>query len=424
MDSLRIRIIPLVIAVGVATLAACTETLENTRSCPVLCPGQDLPVRDTLVDAVMFDTTVGTYPPIGAELYIPLARRGDTLDVRGVVRFDSLPQRAVTKAGDTTTAPIALVDSARIVLRLSTPKVRPAAWTVEVYDVDTTAADPLTAGALFRPDKRLGVRDFATADSDSVSVPIDGAQLLAKIKAKARLRIGLRVTGTPTPLEVRLGTIESGTPAQLRFRASRDTALRALTVNVLSTTPDNDPFLRATLTDYAIVVAGPPPPDAQSLAIGGIPAWRSYLRFDVPSRIADSTTVVRATLLLTQRSNPRSPLSGDRMLIRPQVVLATPQVTDLYKAALQVDATPGFFGADTLSLVPIQASLVSIDMVRLLRRWRNVPLADAQRAIVVRAAEEGTGTPQSLFWSRRATDPAVRPRLRISYIPRVDFARP
>ncbi|GAC1686703.1 MAG: hypothetical protein NVS9B3_05150 [Gemmatimonadaceae bacterium] len=423
---MRTRIIGLAVGAAVARLAACTEKLENTQSCPVLCPGQDLPVRDTIVDAVAFDTSVGTYPPLGAERYIPLARRGDTLDVRAIVRFDSLPRRAVTKAGDTTTAPIALVDSARVALRFAPPKIRPAAWTVEGYDVDTTAADtnPLLAAALFRPDKLLGLKNLTAADSDSASVPINPAVLLAKIQAKARLRIGLRVTGTPTPLEVRLGTIESGAPAQVRFRASRDTALRALTVSVLSTTPDNDPFIRATLTDYAVVVAGPAAPDAQSVAIGGIPARRAFLRFDVPARIIDSTTVVRATLLLTQRANPTSPRAGDGVLIQPQVVLASPLVTDLYKAALQVDGLPGSFGADTLTLVPNQAGVVGIDMVRVLRRWRHAPLAEAQRAIVLRVGEEGTATPQVLLWSRRATDPSVRPRLRISYISRVDFARP
>src|SRR5574338_368335 len=86
----RARVVLLGLALG-AGVVACGEDLESGAACPVLCPGQNLTVFDTTFDAVSFDTTVSGIPGFGTEASMYLAARGDTLDVRGVVRFDSLP---------------------------------------------------------------------------------------------------------------------------------------------------------------------------------------------------------------------------------------------------------------------------------------------------------------------------------------------
>src|SRR6185312_15523537 len=71
---------------------------------------------------------------------------------------------------------------------------------------------------------------------------------------------------------------------------------------------------------------------------------RAFLRFDLPSHIADSTTIVRASLLLTQAPNRRVDVH-DSVFVYPLAILAAPTVTDI-ASQLQFVATPGFLGLD------------------------------------------------------------------------------
>src|SRR3954471_3057788 len=85
----------LMLAFGIAatlSIGACTEKLESGTACPLLCPQQAATLKDTTLEAIIFDTTVSGLPPIGAERYLMLASHGDTLDTRAIVRFDTLPQ--------------------------------------------------------------------------------------------------------------------------------------------------------------------------------------------------------------------------------------------------------------------------------------------------------------------------------------------
>jgi hypothetical protein len=89
---------------SLSALGACTEELRTTATCPGLCPGQQVPILDTVIDpAVVFDTTLQPFPVLGGEAALFLAARGDTMDVRAVVRFDTLPRR-YSPIGDTLTA--------------------------------------------------------------------------------------------------------------------------------------------------------------------------------------------------------------------------------------------------------------------------------------------------------------------------------
>jgi hypothetical protein len=65
-----------------------------------------------------------------------------------------------------------------------------------------------------------------------------------------------------------------------------------------------------------------------------------------------------------------------------------------------------------------------IEIVNALRAW-GVPIAvDAQRGIVLQAASESVDPRFVSFFSSRAADPSVRPRLRISYSPVRTFGIP
>ena len=70
-----------VFAVLLTTLAvaSCSEDIQAGASCPVLCPQPPAPLQDTILDAVTFDTSIASFPSLGFERVLLLARRGDTL---------------------------------------------------------------------------------------------------------------------------------------------------------------------------------------------------------------------------------------------------------------------------------------------------------------------------------------------------------
>jgi hypothetical protein len=105
-----------VLATVVSSIVACREDLNGSAGCPSLCPEQRVESQDTTLQAfVAIDTIVG-YPPIGTETRLLLASRGDTLDARAVMRFDTLTQQFSRGGTDST---IYALDSA-VVNRCST----------------------------------------------------------------------------------------------------------------------------------------------------------------------------------------------------------------------------------------------------------------------------------------------------------------
>src|SRR3712207_9326365 len=64
-------------AAGVVGVHGCTERLEGGNACPILCPGQTVELRDTLIAAVVVDSSLAGFPPIGEEPALVLAARGE-----------------------------------------------------------------------------------------------------------------------------------------------------------------------------------------------------------------------------------------------------------------------------------------------------------------------------------------------------------
>jgi hypothetical protein len=422
---LRRRCAPLF---ALAVAIACADNLSTSAACPALCPGQAITLRDTILDAIVVDSSLSGFPAIGQEGLLIVSTRGDTFDTRGILRFDSLPTRFFRKNVPTDSA-ITAVDSAFLTLQIDTSGTRPTApVTVTLFDVDTSTTIDTTASvllSLFRPDRVLGSRTFAP-DSliDSIKVPISSPRLLAKITANARLRIGVQVTGT-RHAELRIGTSNNFRPADVTFNpvAHGDT-VGVISVSALlnSTTPVGT-ATRTDLEDFLIVARGPHPPNNQILAVGGMPASRVYFQFNLPSSIVDSSTVVRATLLLTQVANPNSPDPHDSADVYPLVVLASEDVTDISRA-LELVSAPGSLGLDTLQrYTPADTGLRKIEMVLLVRSWETHLTTAAPRAIALQASTEGLGGAQFWFYSSRAPA-AVRPRIRITYTPRVPAGSP
>ncbi|HKR07956.1 MAG TPA: hypothetical protein VJS39_02100 [Gemmatimonadaceae bacterium] len=401
------------------SISSCSENLDSSGVCDVLCPEIGGDVQTVTIDAVTLDTTVQSSSGLGTEPALLLANRGDTLDTRVILRFDSLPKKFVPHAD--TSQDIKSVDSAYILLRVDTLSIKGTdPVTIEAYDVDTTANDTSTADvlALFRPDRFISSQTYARSElTDSLKYFISNDTLLAKIQNGERLRIGLRATGFSSS-QLTLASTEGGLPPILFFRATPDTATQPLTVTLHSATPANESIVAQHLTDYTIIAKAPPNAPPNVLAVGGMPPRRVYARFDIPSKYIDSSTVVRATLLLNQISNP-SLDPGDTIRVVPQVVLAGPAVSDPTKAA-QIIAN---ISADTLRITAGHGGSVDVELASAFTLWRTQKPDTLPRAIVLKSAFEGV-SPIELRFSSSEDIAALRPRLRISYTTRVPLGLP
>ena len=410
-------------------IAACAEDYQGGAACPALCPEQSVVVFDTTFDPVELDTTITGFPSHGTETELLLARRGDTVDTRPVIRFDSLPIyfNSGATTGDTV---IQFVDSAYVKLRINRAASKfTQPVTIEVFDVDTTVGDSAAAAndtttaverLLFRPDRRIGSITFDTAQiTDSIRVPIDSGPLLAKILGQQRLRLGFKATSAG-PVQIRIIAYEGGDPAVLRFLPSKDTVFNHLTTFPRSRVPRLQPTLAADLTDYVHVFAFPPVPDATFLTVGALPGRRVLIRFNIPSRILDSSNVLRATLELTQR--PVASVDDTaKLTLYPLVVTAGNTVTDVGRSAFLTNAPNA--GFDSVQFAPRDSGVRQIEIVNALRAWSLPISATAQRGIVLRAGPEAVDPRFVSFYSSSAA-PSLRPRLRVSYSPVRSFGIP
>lgn len=410
-------------------VVACGEDYEGGIACPALCPEQNVVVFDTAFDPVEFDTTITGFPTHGAGTELLLARRGDTVDTRPVVRFDSLPIFYNSGGVDTV---IQVVDSAFVRLRLNrTRSFFSGPVTFDVFNVDTLVGDSATAvqdtstaieKQLFRPDRLVGSITLDSAEiTDSIRIPIDSLTLITTILEQGRLRLGFRAS-SPGPVQIRFIANEGGDPPILRFLASQE-GTDPDTVIVLpeSKVPRSQPTIRSDLTDYTLVISFPPVPDESFLTVGGVPGRRPLIRFMIPSHILDSSNVLRATLELTQF--PTASVDDTvKLTIFPLVVTAGKLVTDPARSAFLTNL-PGA-GFDSVQFAPGDSGTREIEIVNALRAW-GLPISlDAQRGIVLQAASESVDPKFVSFFSSNAADPSVRPRLRVSYSPVRSFGIP
>ncbi|MEO5579840.1 MAG: hypothetical protein ABIR58_04225 [Gemmatimonadaceae bacterium] len=409
LKSFRLRLAALVVATAV--VSACTEDLDNSAGCPLLCSDQGGQIETVTLDPVVLDTTVTALTGLGTEASLLLATRGDTIDSRAVIRFDSIPARFQRLLSDTTTTAITTVDSAFIRLRVDTVGGRiPPTVILDAFDVDSPAGDTLVApvAALFRADRLIGSRTYAATQlKDTLIFALPPEAILNR--RGGRLRVGLRARSTGS-VQLRILSIEgSAAPTLLSFRVSADTAVRPIVLFPYSKTPADQPAVAASLADYTLLVKGTPPGPIGTLNVGGLPASRAYLRFVVPAFLIDSADIVRASLLLTQRPN-RGVGALDTILVIPHVSLAGKAVTDVARAA-QITAVAA---SDSLRLIPQDSGLKTLEIAGVISLWRAQNVEQTPRAIVLVSTREGQTPLEAQFFSTEAA-PGLRPRLRISY---------
>jgi hypothetical protein len=285
--------------------------------------------------------------------------------------------------------------------------------------VNSSAPDTATAviAALFTPDRLITSATFEKAAlKDTINVPIPSEQILAR--KGGPMRIGIRARG-PESVQLRLWSQEgAGAPTLLTYRVDPDTTISKIVLVPYSKTPETQPILANSLADYSLIVKGTSTGPATQLNIGGLPARRVYMKFDIPAFIIDSVDVVRATLLLTQQPNA-SIDQDDTVRIAPQISLAAATVTDIAKAA-QIVAVAR---TDTLKVTPGGSGLRTMEIANVISLWRSQNPVETPRALILVSTLEGTSPLEARFFPVESA-PDLRPRLRISYSARKSTGLP
>jgi hypothetical protein len=405
------------VLVTTVAVASCSEDLQGGASCPINCPQDAPPLKDTTLDAVTFDTSLASFPPLGFEPTLLLTRRGDTVDTRIVTRYDTLP---TTSGSDSITQ----IDSAYItgtrIVGDSALSFHDSA-TVEVYDVTDAVGDTATAALLaqFTPANLIGARQYGKGDKpDTLRVFLDTARVRARVTVDHRLHIALRMV-TSGSEQIRILSRNGGGGFALTIRTSPDTAVAAQTVNPSSDFPTGQTFLTTAMADFTLVALAPPLA-ANVLRVGGVPWRRVMLRFNIPSRIVDSSAVIRATLFLTQ--SPTGPNAGDSVELHVVPIIVSDRVTDLH-TILEFAGSTSLFSVDSVAVMPKDSVRRGLEIVHVIQSWRGQDTIKTPRAVALILGTEGLSPAAVDFFSIKA--PAgVRPQLRLTYITKLNSGRP
>lgn len=411
------------LVLATVSLASCSENLAAGGSCPLLCPQESSPLNDIYVDGVVVDTSAVGFPPLGFESDLILAHRGDSLDSRIITRFDSV---ALTyKYGDADSA-LVRVDSAFIAAplpRADSAVAFTSTGTIEVYDVTDAAEDTSVASltAQMIAANRIGSYMYVKGDSpDTLIIQLDTARVRSRVLDTRNLRIGLRMVSAGSD-QVRIISQNSAGGISLSVYGNRDTTARPIVATPLSYSPEEPIYLRTAHADFTISVKGAAPTAPNVLRVGGFPAHRVLMRFEIPRRIVDSSVVVRASLLLTQRPSSSAD-AGTNVAVHIVPVVASSVVTDL-RGQLEFAGSAQLFPVDSLLTVPKDSGQVSIEMVTLVRAWKGQDTVKTPRIAALYLSSEGSRVASFDFFSLEA-DPALRPRLRITYVRRVSTGQP
>ncbi|MEO5826788.1 MAG: hypothetical protein ABIR59_12935 [Gemmatimonadales bacterium] len=383
----------------VIAVSACTEKLTAPGSCPSLCPGGDVDIRDTVLTAVAsgdssFTGYQGRSDPVSLLLsdgapygqsraVIRFARRGDSVLVRDTLRtftVDSVALGVILQRRDSTVGGMVLelYRLPRSIDTLSSVAVIDAAMTPSSLLAEIPIADSDRSG-------ELRVRLTAEALTKLAFLPSD----------TTKLQIGLRLRSNGGGA-IQVGALNSGSSTPLYTTY--------VTANIADTTVRKQVLTRAPEFNFtARDDFGPAP--ANLLEVGGFPASRSFIRFALPPFLRDSATILRATLELTL-SAPLAAIPGDTARLDARAVLVdfgakSPVVFDRLVST---------------SLTRNMGSTVQVDLVGLVQLWQGSnPLPSIIRLSIL---QEGATFIAPLFGSTRQ---GIPPRLRITYRPPFAF---
>jgi len=403
---------------GVLLAAACVEQVSAPGHCPSFCPSGQIEIVDTVLrDVISRDSTFRGYVTAPRSPMLLAADLPGVVDGRAIVRFNGFGQRFVLSTADT--GAILGADSARLQLTVARRDTGAHNLSLAFYrlpiTVDSTTtfaglAGPFTDSLVKRVNidtllARPGHKDTLTGDSVVVDTVNNVLVLALKFDTAAARYVGTD-SGT-VAYGVRVSADSLASIAITRSTLSWQWYLR---VDSIGTPVARKPGVLGAAFSSFVFDPPPPPPDS-TLAVGGVPSARSFLRVAFPHFIRDSSQIIRGTLTLV----PVAPVQGapsDSFVVEAHTVF-----TDVgAKSPIIVDATR----TDTAIIHIGPRDTAQIEVTNLLQFWAS----DTTRAttLVLRAKQEAASFSLIRFYPSVAQ--AFRPALRITFVRRFPFGAP
>jgi hypothetical protein len=112
----------------------------------------------------------------------------------------------------------------------------------------------------------------------------------------------------------------------------------------------------------------------------------------------------------------------DSLGIYPFAITAGTVVTDIPRLMRLVTVST-LAATDSLRVVPADSGARRLELVGLVRVWKNTKAEQTQRALLLVAGAEGSNPAMASFFASGASS-GLRPRLQLTYVPRVTLGLP
>ncbi len=389
-------------------LCACQEKLTAPGDCPALCPGGVPQVFDEIVPAITgADSSFRGYVQPNAALALLVSNGLQGQQQRTIMRF---PPRSDSVAVRDTLRGYA-IDSVAFTFTILARDTNESGLQLDIYRIPPSIDSATTFAEIdpaFSPENlvvQIPVPD--SVKTGALRAVLQGPDL-AKVAIPPAdtgvLALGIRLNA-PLVTGVRLASVGSIAPVFVTYATLDVPDTGTAKLRSFPFTPSFSSFVPA------IQQAD----DSTLLSVGGEPSARALIRFQLPALLRDSATIVRATLELT----PVAPINGlptDPLRLQAKAVLA-----DL-GAKSPVNSAPGRVPTD--SIESGASETVAMEAVRVVEQWEGTSTQPAALVLSVVPELEAASFSRPVFYSTRAADPAVRPRLRISYMLSIPFENP
>jgi hypothetical protein len=400
----RFRAWLLVVGTVLLAAAGCREDLvaPANGTCPDFCPPEQLDLVDSLLlDNVLSDSAfsgyVQPYDATSLQVYRDSTEGGETAS-RAVVVFETFSDSLLITSSDTTRGAVLGTDS--FVVQLPVRGRNPAYTGLEValyrIPVDTDSSTTFVDLDPYFTDSTLlavvPIPDSLT--SDTLSVVLDPLAFPALGADGNRAAVGIALRSPSS--YVQIGSADGNDDVELTRYVQLDSAGVAV--------PRRDSKAAA----FDSFLASPQlAATSDERDVGGSPASRTMMRFDLPRRIADSSTVVRATLVLVP-TRPIMGAPGDSLAVIAQGLAADVGA----KSPLQ--GIPSDSVALRVTFLTVgSADTVRLDVTDLVIGWtQDTTLA---RAFAVRALPEGGSV--AMLRMGASTSGTARPQLHVTFVP-------
>ncbi len=402
-----------VLAAAAGIFGCGSENIITPGRCPALCPSGNVVLADTLLVAPdTADTSARGFVTVDSAAFL-LVSSLDSLKSVALIRFEPIHPDTFRIGTDTTPHLFAQPpDSVQVIVHIGQRDTSVKNVHLVLYRLpakfDTTMtyaqaqpyfADSLVLDTAAVPDSLVN-GDVIVPMPDSLRAPPADSGVIS---------LGVKIVAdTATALGIASGKGGSANPRIVYFmhgQAPLDTVKRAV-----GEVPAFDIFVQS--PDPAQVPPG-------VLAVGGLPTARSALYLALPKIVVDSTSVVRATLILNT-VRPVTGFSRDSFYVE-----ARPLLRDYgFKSILFPDSSV----AGRVLVHVGQTGAVKLDIALVLRLWGTTLGDTLPRVLALKVYQPGGSEGGVLgrvdFAGRAAGAAGGAPQLQVTYVKKYEFGVP